>query len=350
MQPVAAWRASAIRSRSSSQSASAVTARDPHWPPTTPDSAPVESNHTPSAGNAMTVLSNDAVHIETSHSTGSSIALPPPIAARGRVGITDNAGKILKAAATSWFVVAVVGQLLFVAYVIGFYGRAAIHGQFENWNKVLPHGYVAGDTVGNLILGMHLLFAAVIILGGALQLLPGLRRRWPVFHRWNGRVYLTSALVLSVGGLLMLATRETVGGLSQKIAISINASLIIGFAVMALYHARARRIDLHRRWALRLFLAVSGVWFFRIGLMFWIVANQGPVGFDPKTFQGPFLTFLAFAQYLLPLAVMQLYFYVQDNAGSRGRIAMAAGLGVLTLITATGIFAASMIMWLPRLS
>jgi hypothetical protein len=297
----------------------------------------------------MTVFSNDTLQIAASHSTGASIAAPPLMDAHRRQDLTGKAGKILKAAATSWFVVAIAGQLLFVAYVIGFYGRAAVQGKFEAWNKVLPHGYVAGDTVGNLVVGMHLLFAVVIILGGALQLLPGLRRRWPVFHRWNGRVYLTSALVLSIGGLVMLATRETVGDLSQKIAISINASLIIGFAAMALYHARARRIDLHRRWALRLFLAVSGVWFFRIGLMFWIVANQGPAGFDPKTFQGPFLTFLAFAQYLLPLAVMQLYFHVQDNAGPRGRIAMAAGLGVLTLITATGIFAASMIMWLPRL-
>ena len=37
----------------------------------------------------------------------------------------------LKAAATSWFVVAVLGQLVFVAYVIGFYGRAALQGRFE---------------------------------------------------------------------------------------------------------------------------------------------------------------------------------------------------------------------------
>ncbi len=297
----------------------------------------------------MTALSNDAIHIETFHSTGSSIAAPPQINASGRRDVIDRASKMLKAAATSWFAVAISGQMLFAAYVIGFYGRAALLGQFEIWNKVLPHGYVAGDTVGNLIVGMHLLFAVYIMLGGAIQLLPGVRRRWPKLHHWNGRVYLTSALVMSVGGLVMLATRETVGDLSQQIAISINAVLIVGFAAMALYHARARRIDLHRRWALRLFLAVSGVWFFRVGLMFWIVLNQGPAGFDPKTFQGPFLTFLAFAQYLLPLAAMQLYFYVQDNAGPRGRIAMAAGLGVLTLITATGIFAASMIMWLPRL-
>ena len=154
---------------------------------------------------------------------------------------------------------------------------------------------------------------------------------------------------MSVGGLIMVWTRGSVGDMSQHIAISINALLIMIFAGMTLRHALARRIDLHRRWALRLYLAVSGVWFFRIGLMFWIVLNQGPVGFDAKSFQGPFLTFLAFAQYLLPLAVLQLYFLAQDRAGARGRIVMALGLVVLTLMTAVGIGAATMIMWLPRL-
>ena len=258
-------------------------------------------------------------------------------------------GTALKAAATSWFVVAVLGQLMLAAYVIGFYLRAAAEGRFEAWNKVLPHGYVPGDTVGNLVVLSHLSFTVVVIVGGALQLIPAVRQRWPTFHRWNGRVYLTSVLVMSLGGLTMVATRGAIGALSQTIAICINALLIIGFAGMALHHARARRIDLHRRWALRLFLVVSGVWFFRIGLMFWIMVNQGPVGFDPATFRGPVLTILAFAQYLVPLAVLEIYFRAQESREPRARLAMAAGLAALTLVTATGIGAASMIMWLPRI-
>lgn len=279
-----------------------------------------------------------------------NVADPTPESFAGKRPIAANlTSRALKAAATSWFIVAVLGQWMFVAYVIGFYGSAAIRGRFEDWSKVLPHGYVAGDTVGNLIVSLHLAFAVVVIVGGALQLIPQVRRFAPAFHRWNGRVYLSSVLLMSVGGLVMVWTRGAVGDLSQHIAISINALLIIGFAGMALHHARARRIDVHRRWALRLFLAVSGVWFFRIGLMFWIVANQGPVGFDPKTFQGPFLTILAFGQYLLPLAVLELYFRAQASVSAGARFAMTAGLGAATLVTATGIAAATALMWLPRL-
>ena len=259
------------------------------------------------------------------------------------------AAPALRAAAAFWFGVTVLGQLLFAFYVAVFYGRAAAQGRLEDWNKVLQVGYVPGDTVGNLVLALHLLFAVVVTAGGALQLVPQIRRTWPRFHRWNGRIYLLSAAVASVGGLIMIWTRKTGGDLSQDLAISINALLILGFAGMALRHALARRFDVHRRWALRLFLAVSGVWFFRIGLMFWIVANHGPVGFDPKTFTGPFLTFLSFAQYLVPLGVLQLYFHAQERRDPRGQLAMAGGLLLLTLAMMGGIAAAAAIMWLPHL-
>ena len=266
--------------------------------------------------------------------------------AQRRARLADQA---LRAAAALWTGVAVLGQLLFAAYVAGFFGRAALRGDFAAWNKVLPHGYVPGDTPGNLIVAMHLAFAVAILVGGAVQLVSLIRRRWPRVHRWNGRVYLFCAVVMSVGGLVMVWTRGAVGDLSQHVAISINALLILGCAGMALRHALARRIDAHRRWALRLFLVVGGVWFFRIGLMFWIVVNQGPAGFDPKTFTGPFLTVLAFAQYVVPLAVLELYLRARRDGSTAMRVATAALLGTLTLATLAGIAAAAAILWLPRL-
>lgn len=284
----------------------------------------------------------------TAHRAGQAHAAAANFAARPRAPET-RAARALRAAAAFWFVMAVLGQLLFAFYVAVFYGRAAAQGRLETWNKVLHVGYVPGDTLGNVVLVSHLMFAVVVTVGGALQLMPQIRRHWPRFHRWNGRVYLLGATIASIGGLIMVWTHKTGGDLSQDLAISINALLILGFAGMALRHAMARRFDMHRRWALRLFLAVSGVWFFRVGLMFWIVVNRGPVGFDPTTFTGPFLTFLSFAQYVVPLGVLQLYLLVQDRGNARGRFAMAAGLAILTLAMTGGIAAAAAIMWLPHL-
>lgn len=266
-----------------------------------------------------------------------------------RPALDALARRALAVSVGGWCIVAVLGQLMFGAYVLGLYGAAALQGRFEAWNTVTPRGWVAGDAVGNAMVASHLLFTVVVVLGGALQLLPWLRRVAPRVHRWNGRVYGVAALVLALGGLGMMWTRGTVGGLGQHLGTSFNAILIVVFAVLAWREARAGRFASHRRWALRLWVAVAGVWFFRIGLMAWLIVNQAPVGFDPETFSGPFLVFLAFAQTLLPLAVLQLVLHVQDHGRAAGRLAVAGLLSALTLLTALGVGGATLMMWLPRL-
>lgn len=169
------------------------------------------------------------------------------------------AGLALKAMAASWLVVAVLGQLMMAAYVVVFFWLPMFAGDLQRRNSGrMPHGYVPGDIAGNLALASHVLFTVVIVLGGALQLTPWVRRRWPAFHRWTGRAYLLAAVVLSPGGLYLLATRKA-DGLGGSPGIGLNALLILAFAALALREAMARRIDRHRRWALRLFLAASGV-------------------------------------------------------------------------------------------
>jgi tetratricopeptide (TPR) repeat protein len=57
---------------------------------------------------------------------------------------------------------------------------------------------------------------------------------------------------------------------------------------------------------------------------------------------------MAFAQYLFPLAVLEIYLRVQDRPGALGRMATAGMLFVLTLATGAGIFAVSMAIWVPQ--
>jgi len=265
----------------------------------------------------------------------------------GRTSLADAA---LANAARFWFLVAAAGQWVFAFYIAFFYGGSAARGNPEVWNQVLPHGYVAGNTLGNSVLGAHLLFAAAITLAGTLQLVPSIRAHFPRFHRWNGRLYVVVAFIMGISGLyLVMSGRKVVGDAPQHIAVGINAILIMLCAAMTLRHALARDFSTHRRWALRLFLVVNGVWFFRVELMFWLFVNQGPVGFDPKTFTGPFLTFLSFSQMLLPLAALEIYLRAKEHGDSIAKFATAGGLAVLTLAMGLGEFAAFMGMWLPRL-
>ncbi|MDO9474101.1 MAG: DUF2306 domain-containing protein [Caulobacter sp.] len=258
------------------------------------------------------------------------------------------AERALRASGVFWFSVAMVGQAAFVLYIVLFYGRSGLAGDYARWNDVLVGGWRTGDMVGNATLALHLLLAAVITVGGPLQLIPAVRRRWPMFHRWNGRTYMVAAMLASLGGLYLAWTRDLAGEVAMQVGISLNGVLIVVCAVMAWRLALAKRFDEHRRWALRTFVLVSGVWFFRVGLMAWLLANRGPVGIG-EDFDGPYVRFLAYGCYLVPLAVLELYFRAQ-RAGPAARVATAAVVGVLTLVMALGILGAAMGMWLPRVT
>lgn len=269
---------------------------------------------------------------------------PPPAASPSR------AAAAVKIAGLGWLSVALLGQLAFGAYVFAVYGGGLWSGQLERWNAATPRGHVPGEWLGNLVFGSHMAFTLVVIFGGLVQLLPVLRRRAPALHRWNGRVYLIAAVLLALGGTVLMLTRGTVGSVAQQAGTVLNGVVILACAAMAWRHARARRLAEHRRWALRLFVAVSGVWFFRIGLMAWLLLHRAPVGFDPETFTGPTLLVLAYAQFLLPLAVLELFFRAQaPQAGATRRWATAGLLGLLTLLTALGITGAVLMMWWPRM-
>ncbi len=259
-----------------------------------------------------------------------------------------KANKALDVSAFIWFVVAVIGQWLFVYYIIIHYGGTAISNDMETYSKSTIAGHVKGDIVGNLVFGMHVLMAAIITLGGTLQLVPQIRERFIKLHRWNGRLFIITAIFMGIGGLYLVWIREATTTLLGSIAITINAALMILFSVLAWRTAKALRITEHRKWALRAFMMVNGVWFFRVGFMAWIVLNQGPL-WSTESFNGPFDIVWAFANYLIPLGMLELYLWAQERSGKKGKYAVSIGLFSLTLIMAIGIFGAFMFMWKPML-
>ena len=85
---------------------------------------------------------------------------------------TSIADAALPTAARLWYLTAVAGQLVFAFAVASFYASAVVRGNLPAWNRFMPHGYVAGDTVGNVAVAVHLFAAVFIILSGAIQLVP----------------------------------------------------------------------------------------------------------------------------------------------------------------------------------
>ena len=267
------------------------------------------------------------------------MTFPAAAASPKRRSLSGLADTALKAAVRFWFGVTVIGQLFFASAVAIFYGLTAARGDLQAWNKSMTHGYIPGDRVGNTVVAIHLISAVIIILSGAVQIVPQVRNRFPVFHRWNGRIYMVTAFSISLAGLYMMWVRGTIGGLAPHLAQSLDAVLIMLCAVMALRYALARDFKTHRRWALRLYLVVSASLFIRAGFFF--------AAFAPNP--DKFFTFISFAQYLVPLAVLEIYLRTQDRGRAPARFAMAAGLFVLTVALAAGIVAVAVGGWLPNI-
>ena len=263
-----------------------------------------------------------------------------------RLELNSIAETALKAATRFWFAVTVIGQLAFGFAVASFYGLTALRGDYHGWT--ITNGHMPGITIQTPAVAIHLISAVIVMLAGAIQLVPQVRSRFPVFHRWNGRLYLLIAVAISGAGLYMTWSRGSVGDIPQHLGSTLNAILIWLFAGIALRYALGRNFATHRRWALRLFLAVSASWFIRIMIFLTFLVFKGPVGFDQATFTGPLLTAMSFAQYLIPLAVLELYFRAQDRPGAWRRMAAAGMLFVVTLVMGAGLFAVTMAVWVPQ--
>jgi hypothetical protein len=253
----------------------------------------------------------------------------------------------LRWAGVLWFVVAAVGQTAFIAFILAFYGVRTATGDFAGWNdKPLIDGYIKGDGAGNIVFAAHVLLASVVTLGGLMQMIPALRRKWPRLHRWTGRTFLVIAVFMALSGAWLSVVRGTYLSVVSAVAILIDGLLILIFAGLAWRHAVKRRFGQHRLWAMRTFMVVSGVWFLRVGIMGWIVLNRGPVGMTDKM-SGPADVVLTFGSYLIPLALLELYAAAERSDQGVWKALAAALIVVAAAFTAAGVFGTIAFMWLP---
>lgn len=255
------------------------------------------------------------------------------------------AGSALQTSAVVWFIPVLIGQWVFAYHVAATYLGPALGGDFTAWTDRLFVGLVAGDLAGNAALAAHLVIAFVITIGGTLQLIPQIRSYAPAFHRWNGRIYIGIAFVTSLAALYMIWTRDTFGPDILEIVVSINGVLIVIFAAITLRYAMARKIDVHQRWALRTFMVVSGVWFLRVIYAFLALAIPGPTPGVTDDMSGPVNIVVGFASYLLPLAMLELYFFAKRSPSAFAKFATATIILAAAVATGIGVYGTSM-RWL----
>ena len=254
----------------------------------------------------------------------------------------------LSRAAALWFLGAAAGQAAFAAFIFGFVLPRLAAGDLPGLNDK-PHltGYQPGDTLGNAQLIAHLLLGALMTVSGLLQLLPAIRERWPTLHHWNGRVFLLSALIVTLSGFYLTWIRGSQLNLGSALSTSANGVLILIALTLTWRTAIRRDFAAHRRHALRAFLLVNGVWFLRLGMVLtgMLLAAMG----RQLDVDGPVFLAVSLLSWLLPVTLLEVYFAAQRARYAWLRLTVAGMLGLAAVFTAAGGLAAWLFMWAPRL-
>ena len=195
--------------------------------------------------------------------------------------------------------------LLFGLYIIAFYFFALLKGDTEIWNRMLPGLFDHQTKAATIGIGLHFAAGGIILILGCIQLLEGIRIKYPAIHRWLGRVYVLAALTTAIGGLVFIFVKGTIGGMVMDIGFGLYGALTLIAALATVRFARARDLERHRAWAIRLFALAIGSWLYRMDYGFWFLFTDG-LG-HTKDFTGPFDYIMAFFFYLPNLLVAEVF-------------------------------------------
>ena len=81
-----------------------------------------------------------------------------------------------------------------------------------------------------------------------------------------------------LGGLAFILLQGTIGGPAMNAGFCLYGALTVIAALQTVRHARQRRFEIHRGWAIRLFALVIGSWLYRMdyGFYYFTAYHWGP--------------------------------------------------------------------------
>ncbi|HKQ13014.1 MAG TPA: DUF2306 domain-containing protein [Steroidobacteraceae bacterium] len=245
--------------------------------------------------------------------------------------------------ATCW-----ISAGLFGLYILAFYAAALVDGNIAKWNDSLPRLYESDTPAATAGIGMHFAAGGIILALGCIQFVGSIRSRYPAVHRWIGRVYVTAAFLAGIGGLTFIVTKGTIGGTTMDVGFGIYGVLTAAAAIETYRHARTRRLDTHRAWAMRLFALAIGSWLYRMDYGFWFLLADGAGHL--KDFSGPFDKVMAFFFYVPNLLVVEALIRTPRAARARSaRWAAAVAFSCATAFLVLGTYFFTKFYWGPAI-
>jgi hypothetical protein len=258
------------------------------------------------------------------------------------------------AAALRWSAITLVGAVwissaIFGFYILVFFGGALPANSLEDWNQSLPRLYEPHTPMASIGIGAHFAAGAILLMLGPIQLVGQIRSRAPAVHHWIGRIYAFAAFAAGLGGLSFIVLKGTVGGWPMNIGFAMYGALMVLASVQTVRNAMARRLDIHRAWAIRLFTLAVGSWLYRMCYGFWFLL-AGETG-HTEDFRGWFDYFMDFAFFIPPLIVAEMFIRARHGQASlAGRLGATAALGGGAAFVALATYFFTVYGWGPAIT
>lgn len=198
----------------------------------------------------------------------------------------------------------------------------------------------ASEWIANLGIGMHFIMGTILVLAWPILFSARIRSRHRAVHRWTGRIYVSAGFLAGTGGMSFILTHGAYNR-AASVAFGIWGAVMMFSAVMAYLHARAKRFDLHRAWAIRLFAVVLGSWLFDIEIRSWTDLTGG-IGIGRGGATGPFDYAILYLFFVPNLLVAEFFIRKKHQ-----RITLPDGLkwpALAALMAAGLVFAYSIVM------
>jgi len=244
----------------------------------------------------------------------------PNAAAQGAV---SQAGKLL-------YFSALIGLWTFGLYIVLRAGGATFR-NFRQWQGLLGNEPIASlqGWIANIGIGAHFMMGFILVTAWPILFSATIRRKQPAVHRWTGRIYVTAGGLAGVGGLSYILTHGAMDRY-QNIAFGTWGLCMAGAALMTYLNARARRIAVHREWAIRLFALVLGSWLFDLEYRTWGLLTGGMgIGEDSRGW----FDYLADYLFFVPNLLVAEYYIRRKRINSDRRVQRAI-LATLVLAVA----------------
>jgi len=98
---------------------------------------------------------------------------------------------------------------------------------------------------------LHIVPGLVMVALMPMQASRRLRQRWPLLHRWSGRLFVLVGLSLCATAVLMNIRFPLVGGLLKRTVIYVMCAAQLATMALGIRAIRRRDVSGHRKWMVR---------------------------------------------------------------------------------------------------